>query len=49
MISGILRRAVILNSCLWEVVPPLCAVVDLDIFSDRFLLLANADLDEFRS
>lgn len=49
MISGILRRIGILNFCLWEISPPLCVVIDLDIFSDGFLLLANAGQDDFRS
>lgn len=49
MISGILRRIVILNSSLWEIAPAMYVVIDLDIFSDGFLLLANADQDELRS
>lgn len=49
MISGIHRRIVILSSCLWEVAPPLCIVIHLDMFSDGFLLLGNADQDELRS
>lgn len=49
MISGIHRRIVILSSYLWEVAPPLCIVIHLDIFSDGFLLLGNADQDELRS
>lgn len=48
MISGILRRIVILNSCLWESASPFCVVIYLDIFSDELLLLENSDQDELR-
>lgn len=48
MISGILRRTVILNSCLREVASPFSVVIYLDIFSDELLLLENSDQDELR-
>lgn len=43
------RRIVILNSYLWEVAAPLCIVIYLNIFSDVYLLLANADQCKFKS